>query len=351
MTHAATAAPPGLVNATIKSALMQSAGKAAANIPATAAAMAQQEISAMFFAKLKTAALLLSAAIFIGGTGVVAYQLIAGAPANVIAGAPANAVLVAENEKEKEKPAAPRPVRLDRSGDTLPPAGVARLGTLHFRHGHAVTLIVSTADGTKIVYGGADPMDNHLRLAETVTGSEVTTGRELRTFALGAREVPVSAAISPDDKMLAASFRNLDEPPYPNTCGKVVLWDMATGKELNRLVIAEGEASDLAFHPNGKILALVAGKERSLHLWDCSTAKPLPQEFDAKGSVESAGLFTGRQAVGVHQHTGAAQVGLLVGDQPVARAAPIEPEAAPSARHSGRPCLPSRRQATGDDRF
>ena len=304
----------------------------------------------MFFAKLKTAALLLSAAIFIGGTGVVAYQLIAGAPANVIAGAPANAVLVAENEKEKEKPAAPRPVRLDRSGDTLPPAGVARLGTLHFRHGHAVTLIVSTADGTKIVYGGTDPMDNHLRLAETVTGSEVTTGRELRTFRSAVRKVPVSAAISPDDKMLAASFRNLDEPPYPNTCGKVVLWDMATGKELNRLVIAEGEASDLAFHPNGKILALVAGKERSLHLWDCSTAKPLPQEFDAKGSVER---WTFHRTASCWRSPAyrSAQVGLLVGDQPVARAAPIEPEAAPSARHSGRPCLPSRRQATGDDRF
>jgi len=269
---AAAGVPPGLVGATIKAALLAGVGKSTAGVLATAAALAEEEIKAMFATKLKTTVLLLLAAIFVGGGGVVAHF--------AIDGNPENPVWPAEppTDDTKDKRAPPPAARLDRFGDPLPPAALARLGTLRFRHGHAVSLIAFFPDGKRMVYGGADPVDYHLRIAEA------GTGRSLRTFELGVREIPVSLAVSSDGKTLAASFRNVNLG-LPNERGNVVLWDTATGAELRRLSIPEGEASDLAFHPDGKTLALIAFKAKTLHLWDCSTGKPLPHRIEAKGKV------------------------------------------------------------------
>jgi WD40 repeat protein len=115
---------------------------------------------------------------------------------------------------------------------------------------------------------GGDGADNHLRIAD------VETGRELRTFPLRPHEWPNRFALSPDGRTLAAAIRTVT-PPGLKIPHAVVLWNTATGKELNRLPSPAGQIKALALSPDGKTLLTVAGKDRTLHAWDLRSGKEL----------------------------------------------------------------------------
>jgi WD40 repeat protein len=99
---------------------------------------------------------------------------------------------------------------------------------------------------------------------------ELPTGREIRRF--GRDDVaPDELAFSPDGTMLASG--NLanpsgagDDTPVRTTA--LQLWDVATGRESRRWEARASGTMCLAFAPGGQTLAWVASQEHIIRFWD-----------------------------------------------------------------------------------
>jgi RNA polymerase sigma factor (sigma-70 family) len=160
----------------------------------------------------------------------------------------------------------------DAKANELPAGATARLGSSQFRHGEAVTFIAYTADGQYLVTAGRD---DAVILWDRVTGKEVrrferrgkkpldanpgemmTIGQVKRAAAAG--DFPV--ALSPDGKTLVAGRDRT-----------ITVWDVATGKTLHELTAAS-TVSELVFTPDGKVLLSVDAGPTVAH-WDPSTGK------------------------------------------------------------------------------
>jgi WD40 repeat protein len=166
------------------------------------------------------------------------------------------------------------PGRTDACGDPLPEGAVARLGTLRWRG----SFLGFTTDGRIVVWKWGD-----------VCLLDAASGKEVRRTPLPPEFVPF--ALSRDGKLLAA----IDWPNPSAPKGKgivrqtILLWDLATGKEVRRFEGAPCYAAALAFAPDGKTLATRALGSCSVHLWDVNIGKELsrlggpdPEIFGAK---------------------------------------------------------------------
>jgi WD40 repeat protein len=194
--------------------------------------------------------------------------------------------------------------RLDRYGDPLPPGAIARLGTVRFRHGPVTNTVAFAAGGKVLASSGS--------LGHCVCLWDAATGLPLHRLAF--YQVSYHLAVSPDGKtVLTDSLVLIDVAtgkelrrlmPVPNTAyrvffspdGKVVagvdsggrleviLWEAATGDELMRL--KETGAYTAAFSPDGKTLAS-AGKDKTIRLWNVANGKELRRLVGHKGAIHS----------------------------------------------------------------
>jgi WD40 repeat protein len=108
----------------------------------------------------------------------------------------------------------------------------------------------------------------------TIRLCEVSTGKEVKTFAQGPRLPPKGSpvspfvplappAFSPDGKLLAA----------PTEDDTVVVWDSAGGRELRSIALPQGQTVVwLTFAPDGRSLLLYLG-EGNVTLWEIATGK------------------------------------------------------------------------------
>jgi RNA polymerase sigma factor (sigma-70 family) len=165
-----------------------------------------------------------------------------------------------------QEPRAPLPTpeqakpKVDRFGDPLPPNAVARLGSVRLRHGDAVSGLAFAPDGKTVASAGFDG---------TVRVWDVTTGKELQRLedthfpgiGLGAM---LSIEYSPDGKTIAIA--RLNHPPC--------LWDLASGKVLLEFGGKTARASWITLSRDGK-LAAYAGSTDVLYLADVATGKVL----------------------------------------------------------------------------
>src|SRR5262249_4821175 len=141
---------------------------------------------------------------------------------------------VGEKPAAGERPGLIEPGRPDLQDAPLPPAALARLGTLRFRHIKPVQMLAFAPDGRALFSS-----DNQGK----VFLWEVNTGRELRRWDLA--HVLTATALSPDGKRLAAGAP-----------AALVVWDLETGKELVRSRSdSAGWLTSLAFSPDGRLLA------------------------------------------------------------------------------------------------
>jgi WD40 repeat protein len=141
--------------------------------------------------------------------------------------------------------------RLDQYGDPLPDGALQRLGTVRFRGGGGPGVIF-LPDG-KTLFTGYE--------ANFVRFWDIATGRPLRTIRV-AEKYYTCRAVSPDGKLLAiGDFEGIR------------LLDMASGKEIRK--ISTPMVSALAFTPDGKGLLSgdgnVGAKETGVHVWDVAT--------------------------------------------------------------------------------
>jgi WD40 repeat protein len=116
------------------------------------------------------------------------------------------------------------------------------------------TPLVAFSPGGKLLASGSDDKMVHLW--------DVATGKELDRLK-GHQKKVWSVAFGPDGKVLASAGED----------GSVRLWELPSGKPLKRLRIDEDSMPKLAFSPGGKQLA--SGSPAGLCLWDLETGKEL----------------------------------------------------------------------------
>jgi WD40 repeat protein len=192
-------------------------------------------------------------------------------------------------------PAAPpaAATRTDANGDPLPPAAVARLGSLRLYHGGAIQKLAFLHDGKTLLSLG----DGVLRAWETATGKEIAPpvpvppfvssfalspsrrllavigdDHTMRVFDLRAglalRQWPLgpahssAIAFSADDSLVA----------WIDQFSKIHLHDLATNRDRRILSGHEVTPANLAFSPDGRLLASIDYRQGIL-CWDLSTGK------------------------------------------------------------------------------
>jgi hypothetical protein len=240
------AVPPALLGPTLRAAVSFAAGGPVpgAAASAEALALAKGALRATAGTKLAQMAALMLAA------GVITYSLVAGTAPGAQRGDPAPPL------PGRLPPQPEAPARRDAAGDLLPPGAVARLGTVRFRHGGAVTTVAYFPDGKAVASGG---LDGVIRVWDAATGEEL-------------RRYPgCHLAVAPDGK----TWASWDDW---STGAKIRLWDAATGKQLREFK-RPGGAIIAAFSPDGKALAVGGVSAKGLNqlsLWEVATGKELP---------------------------------------------------------------------------
>jgi RNA polymerase sigma factor (sigma-70 family) len=143
----------------------------------------------------------------------------------------------------------------DRYGDPLPEGAFARLGTLRFRQGGGqINRLLLSPDGkiavSKSYYGEG-----------SVAVWDLASGKLLQRLP-GHYDENRAVALSPDGKTLVIGQGN-----------RLHFFDPASGREVRRLEGPDGDIQGLAFSPDGRNLA--SGHEGAfVHLWDLASGKP-----------------------------------------------------------------------------
>ena len=119
-------------------------------------------------------------------------------------------------------------------------------------HTDAVTSVAFSLDGKLLAAGSYD---------KTVMLWDVASGQEVNTLTY--TDGVTSVAFSPDRKLLAAGSGD-------NT---VILWDVASGQEVNTLKGGHtGVVRSVAFSPDGKLLA-AGSSDNTVMLWDVASGQ------------------------------------------------------------------------------
>jgi WD40 repeat protein len=144
--------------------------------------------------------------------------------------------------------------------------------------GGNVASVAFSPDGKHLASGGHD---GGLRLWDPGTGQEVRVLNK-PSGAGGFSAQFESLAFSPDGKILATG----GDYNHP-----LILWDVGTGKPLQRLNEQRGPIRSVAFSPNGKFVAGAGVNDRSVRLWGVASGKEL-RTFDGHGGMVHTVLFS-----------------------------------------------------------
>lgn len=242
--EAAPGGLPTLMDATLRSvtsALGQTVAEA--GMPTKAVALAEEVAKAMLATKSKTTVgWLVVMVMLVASAGLYTQQTPpgkqpdAGQDRTLKAVAGPDAVPAAV----EEKPARTDRNRTDRNGEPLPRGAIARMGTLHLRHGGDIGQFAFSHD-SKVLAAASNDDAVHLW--------DLASGKELRRLELATAGSDPGVAFSPDGKILATAHYD-----------KVRRWNTATWQELTALPLAL-QGGKLTFSPNGATLACL-GLER-----------------------------------------------------------------------------------------
>ncbi|HTU90741.1 MAG TPA: sigma-70 family RNA polymerase sigma factor [Gemmataceae bacterium] len=105
---------------------------------------------------------------------------------------------------------------------------------------------------------------------------EIRTGMILRRWQVGS-EFMCDLAFSPDGKMLAAGGTD-----------RITIWDAVTGEARTRIEKKMGQILNLAFTPDGK--TLLSGSDGKVHVWDVATGEERRQFDSHVGMLRSLAL-------------------------------------------------------------
>ncbi|MBC8097902.1 MAG: hypothetical protein H7Y11_00530 [Armatimonadetes bacterium] len=139
--------------------------------------------------------------------------------------------------------------------------------TVSAAHTGAVTAVVFSPDGRKMLSGGAD---NTLRLWDAATGDSLDDPFTLHTGAVNA------IAFSPDGTLAASAAND----------GRLALWDVVSGALLRTFSGHIGAVNTVAFSPDASRLAS-GGSDTRVIVWDVRTGRLLRRLQGHGSRVES----------------------------------------------------------------
>jgi len=211
---------------------------------------------------------------------------------------------------------------LDTYGDAMPAGAVARLGTIRFRHDGLARAFAFSSDGKwlaagcsngsfgvhiweaatgkplhQLLNGECDSLtfspDNKLLLAAAKPWNnphlvviDVATGKELRKLLLPEGErTQWHAALSPDGKTAAAAedFWWLSEEKVHKRPARIVFWDITTGKQTRTFIAHDGGIRSIVYLKDGKKL-ISASEDDSIRLWDAASGTEM-RRFQGKSVI------------------------------------------------------------------
>jgi WD40 repeat protein len=161
------------------------------------------------------------------------------------------------------------------SADGRSLASVGRDGTIKTWEVSTGNLLRTSAFGSGKIAGGISLSPGHTLAAAgasdgTIRLVQVATGMELLRIQLEPREIAHTLAFSPDGKAIASAS---------GTDAVVQLWDATSGREASPYPRHRGRVLSIAFSPDDRTLAS-AGTDGSLRLWDVATGKEIRRILD-----------------------------------------------------------------------
>ncbi|HLN32722.1 MAG TPA: sigma-70 family RNA polymerase sigma factor [Gemmataceae bacterium] len=255
------AVPASLATSTLKAAVNFAAGSGptSAGLSVEASKLAQQLVKSMLATKLKMAmGMILATCLLVLGVGVAARQMTAGTPTETdLTDLSDLATFVQDNATQ----ARDAPARIDRYGDPLPAGALARLGTVRLRQGEGIQSVDFSPDGKTLASTAGTKF---VSLWDRSTGKEIQRIQEASGKTL---------AFSPDGHLLATAGGRYVE-----------LWDVAAGKRLYQLPCQTFTEKDnstfyltdvpLEFSADGSMVTSV-NAEHVVLVWDVATGKEL----------------------------------------------------------------------------
>ena len=168
----------------------------------------------------------------------------------------------------------------DDFGDPLPAGAVRRLGTIRLRHGGTVRQLGFSLDGQALAGKGmANPS---LRAWDAATGRPAS-GRSEQDFHFS-KFYPSSVA-SPCAKFAARKQGRGLQSRYTAigaSSGLIEVVELRTKKPVGPAVAYRGILSTMALSPGGRLLAVAAGEEASVRVYDTASGRSLFPRLDAE---------------------------------------------------------------------
>jgi RNA polymerase sigma factor (sigma-70 family) len=266
-----------LVSATVKSATAFAAGKAAASaVSPSVAALSEGMVKAMFFRKLKFAAILLLA---LAGSGTGLALFIQGSPRTDAGAAAEQAV---------------SPVRPQPGADVAakPAADTSRPVRSLLGHVNRLTSVAYSPDGKSIATAS---WDGSVRIWNAMTGEEVRRlgldkGARLQTEESSSNTFD-QIAFSPDNAFLVTVKRGSSASPQPPPApppdrSVVIVWNPRTGEKLHTF---PADGASFAISPDGKLIA--CGGYQVLHLYELAAGKRVRELRGGRKQLEIVSLM------------------------------------------------------------
>jgi WD40 repeat protein len=160
---------------------------------------------------------------------------------------------------------------VDLYGDALPVGALTRLGTVRLRHPGHITALAVSADGKMAASSGysrffaMEDLTCAPRHCSSILLWDLASGREILRFS-GHAAPPQTLAFSPDGKLLASAAT--DGTGADNT---VRLWELRTGRQIRSFAVKHGYVP-ICFSPDSSKLAWSDG-EKNLRVWDVLAGK------------------------------------------------------------------------------
>jgi WD40 repeat protein len=125
---------------------------------------------------------------------------------------------------------------------------------------------------------------------------DAATGKELRHFPGEGRHA-FGLAVSPDSRLLLTS--GWGEREWAPRKHPVVWWDLARGKQRNRILVPGGSGGPVAFSPSGKLFAVASARpDGGIRLVEMLTGREVRKLAGFRGEVRSLAFFPdGRRLV------------------------------------------------------